>query len=118
MNIERRIRVASKRRSASSRSQMVDLAWLFLPLVVSLVSLVIQYVMHTVFWEARSVRDSAFPLFLISVPFFLIIAGGSIRQSTTRGGEWVMGSVVSIVAGVGIMGCTTIYVFIGGFAMK
>ncbi len=83
---------------------MVDLAWLLLPLAVSLVSLGIQYVMHTVLWEARFVRDSAFPLFLISVPVFLIVASGSIRQSTTRGGEWVVGSVVSILAGIGIIG--------------
>jgi Na+-driven multidrug efflux pump len=109
---------SSKRRPASGISLMVDRACLFLPLVFSLLALVVQVVMHSVYWNIRSVRDSAFPLFLISALLFPFVAVVSSLRSATRGGSWVIGSVASNVLGLAILGCTLLYVFIGGFGMK
>ena len=117
MDIEGKMPDSSRRRPDSRDSLMVDRVCLLLPLFVSLLSLVVQIVMHSVFWNIRSVRDSAFPLFLLSALLFPFVAVSSWR-SATSGGSWVIGSVGSIVFGLAILGCTLIYVFICWFAMK
>ena len=109
---------SSKLRPDSSVSLMVDLACLFLPLVVSLLPLVAEVVMLSVCGNTRSVRGSAFPLVLISALLFPFGAVVSSRRSATRGGPWVQGSLASIVLGLAILGCSLLFVFIGGFEMK
>jgi len=95
-----------------------DAISLFLPAIVGLLSLVAQVLMHFFLWNIRSIRAIAFPLFLGSVPLFLIVAFYTIWRAIDRGCAWLAVAGIAILAGLGLVGFTWLIVLFGGFEMK
>ena len=91
---------------------------MLLPLVVGLLSVVVQLVLHVYLWNIRQVRENAFPLFLATPPLFLVVAIISTWRSASRGGQWMLGTGIAILLGMGLVACSWFVVLIGGFAMK
>jgi len=95
-----------------------DVVLMFLPVIVGLMSLIIQIVMHFFFWNFRPIRSIAFPLFLVSLPLFLVVAFVSLFRATDRGCLGVLGTLAVVLMGLGLVACTWVIVLFGGFEMK
>ncbi len=127
MSIQRINPDSSKRSPAGPPSLRAAVVYVLLPLVVGLLSEVAQGLWHDYYWgipflgggeyktrtHTVSFDTVAWPLWLLSAAFFLIVAFYSTRLATRRGSLWVVGTGVAILAGGLLLAMAALGVLMG-----